>query len=191
MSEDIRFVLKRRRRKRKHNVPVSNKQEVRETSKYFLKEANEISLYPIFKDFEGTTLSFVKVSFAISAEKWEEFESSKLFKKLKKYIKNQCDFQNGIPNELTKERAKSENVRAKEIFDNNLNPNVEDVVEEHGGRAQICRDCKNPATLEMVQYYYHLGNLYTDDVNAKSNTAITIAVISVIVSIASIIISLL
>lgn len=31
LSEDIRFVLKRRRRKRKHNVPVSNKQEVRKT----------------------------------------------------------------------------------------------------------------------------------------------------------------
>lgn len=39
LSEDIRFVLKRRRRKRKHNVPVSNKQEVRETS------SNEISNY--------------------------------------------------------------------------------------------------------------------------------------------------
>lgn len=160
-------------------------------SKYFLEEANEVSYYPIFKDYAENTLSFVKVSFAISAENWEEFCSSKLFKKLKKYVENQGDFQNYVPNELTKERAKSENVRSKEIFDNNLNPNVEDVVEKNGERVRIIRDCKNPATLEMVQYYYHLGNLYTDDVNNKSNIAITIAAISAFISIVAIIISLL
>ena len=91
----------------------------------------------------------------------------------------------------TVETAIEENVKAKDVYENNLNPSVESITEDENGKVFRMRDASEPATLGMVQYYYHLGNLYTDGADTKSNISIVVSIISAIVSITAIIASLL
>lgn len=96
-----------------------------------------------------------------------------------------------LPSELEK-KAKEENVKSKHIFESRLNPSVKYITEDDDGKkVHYLRDASEPATLEMVQYYYHLGNIYTDGVDTKANISIAVSVISAIASITAIIVSLL
>lgn len=89
-------------------------------------------------------------------------------------------------------KAKEENVKSKYIFERRMNPSVKYITEDDDGKkVHYLRDASEPATLEMVQYYYHLGNIYTDGVDTKANISIAVSIISAIVSITAIIVNLL
>lgn len=88
-------------------------------------------------------------------------------------------------------KAKEENVKSKHIFESRLNPSVKAITADENGVTFHVKDASEPATLEMVQYYYHLGNIYKDRICTKANVAMACAAISTIVSTLSIIISLL
>lgn len=99
--------------------------------------------------------------------------------------------QNYIPYSELGKKAKEENAKSKEIFESRLNPNVKYITEDgNGKKVHYLRDASEPATLEMIQYYYHLGNIYTDGVDTKANISIACSIISAIVSITAIIVSL-
>lgn len=75
--------------------------------------------------------------------------------------------------------AYRENSNAKKVYEDHDNPSIE---EKHDGWMKM-RSPEDSATLWMVQYYYHLGNLYKDRIDTKANIAIVCATISVFASI--------
>lgn len=162
--------------------------EVRRMSKYFFNEANMISICPI--EWEGKIV-FRKISFAVPSEKWEGFKKSELFQNLNNYIENQGNFTNNFLYGAPKDTVKLEYKKAKDIFDNNTNPLVKDISVDEKGRVLQLREAKSPATLEMVQYYYYLGNYYKDKIDTKANMALCISAISTFVFIVFILLGLL
>lgn len=160
-------------------------------SRYFFDRANNIAVQKIKHDKRTV---YRKIIFAVPEEKWEEFKNSELSQKLYAYIQSQStqgEFHNLIQGELTKETAESENVKAKDIFNANTNPQIKDIVVDERGEVLKLRDAEEPATLEMIQYYYHLGNLYKDKIDTKANIALALAAISAFVSAASVVLNLL
>ena len=92
----------------------------------------------------------------------------------------------------TPELAKEADNIAKKQYESHINPATERI-EEGGpwGNAYYQRNPDSLATLWMVQYYYHLGNLYKDTIDTKATIAIICAAVSTFISIVCLIFLLL
>lgn len=82
------------------------------------------------------------------------------------------------------EQAKETDDIAKKQYESHINPATEQI-EEGGpwGKTYHQRDPDSLATLWMVQYYYHLGNIYKDTIDTKATIAIVCAAASALISI--------
>lgn len=85
---------------------------------------------------------------------------------------------------LTPELAKEADDIAREQYKSHIHPATERVeTDEEGEKIFYQRDPDSPATLWMVQYYYHMGNLYKDTIDTKATIAIICAAVSALISI--------